>query len=776
MADMRGLAPPMAEAPPSTSPNPSPTRHFPLFDSMRAIAALSVLLVHIYVYAPPGPDIAPYVARLNAGVTLFFLISGFLLYRPFVWTNLNRKAAPATGPYAWRRALRIIPAYWVALIVTALWLGNTDVFGPRGLVYFSFTQIYSPSTFLGGVSAAWSIDLEVAFYVFLPLWAWLMRSLVRRRRRHGVRVEALGIVSLILVSLLYKLIVVLPEHHDSAISFAPPRYIDHFALGMGLAVASVALEGRRLPGVLRVVDRWPALPWLLAIVPFWYASTQLGIPGNHEFGTRSQQMWLHYLYALVALGLLLPVIFGDQRHGVLRRVLAWRPLLWVGLVSYAIYLYHVPVLEKLSTSSIPGDFEQATGLPPFLAWIVLALPVVLAIAAVSRYVVEKPALSLKTRLPTVRARIRADSPQPIIALVGAGLLVVAGIAGPGHGSALAFATIGGLVVAIVLVGLSQPTKPGFASGVALVALGLGATLLAIVGLARTPAFAAPPERKPSSLPGRAHLVATAADGRVSLYVNGRRVASAASRSGVGRTSPLVQLGARTRRQPWVGRMDEVALYGRGLAPGEVTAHYELGARGTKPGAYRRKIAGTDGVLAYWRLDEARSALARDTVGSSPGRYAVGAIRHAPGLISGDPDRSVLATGRFGVATAVQHGHLAATPVRSLEAWVTFKPGRPRTVIDIPGGWHLASENGGGWAVSVRNGRGRAVAATLTPKQAREFARTSNPQAAPGGGAVAILAGCAIIAAGALEIRYGPRRRRTTAPTRPIRRPRASAGR
>src|SRR4051812_25429164 len=104
---------------------------FPLFDSLRAIAALAVLGYHAAYAAGMASSDSPlraYTTRLDVGVGVFFPISGFPLSRPFVRARLERKPTPRTGPYAWRRFLRIVPAYWVALTIVALWLPVKDVF------------------------------------------------------------------------------------------------------------------------------------------------------------------------------------------------------------------------------------------------------------------------------------------------------------------------------------------------------------------------------------------------------------------------------------------------------------------------------------------------------------------------------------------------------------------------------------------------------------------------------------------------------------------------
>src|SRR4051812_30593358 len=88
---------------------------FPLVDGLRAVAAIGVLLTHSAISSglvTTGATGFRYAQRLEVGVTIFFVISGFVLYRPFLLARVDG------ARYAWRRALRIVPAYWIALTVT----------------------------------------------------------------------------------------------------------------------------------------------------------------------------------------------------------------------------------------------------------------------------------------------------------------------------------------------------------------------------------------------------------------------------------------------------------------------------------------------------------------------------------------------------------------------------------------------------------------------------------------------------------------------------------
>ena len=131
-------------------------RHPPL-DGLRALAAIAVLLTHAAIYsglAAAGGDTGRVAQRLEVGVAVFFVISGFVLYRPFLLARLDARELPRVGRYAGRRALRIVPAYWLALTVAAIALSLPGVFSLSGIVtYYGFGQIYATDTFTGRARA-----------------------------------------------------------------------------------------------------------------------------------------------------------------------------------------------------------------------------------------------------------------------------------------------------------------------------------------------------------------------------------------------------------------------------------------------------------------------------------------------------------------------------------------------------------------------------------------------------------------------------------------------
>jgi peptidoglycan/LPS O-acetylase OafA/YrhL len=369
---------------------------FPLMDSLRAIAALSVLAFHAAFFAgiyTSGSPLRAYLAQPGVGVAVFFAISGFLLYRPFVRARLEGRPAPATRAYAWRRFLRIVPAYWLALTVVAIWLSLDVVVRPAWHLplFYGFGQIYAAETGLSGLGQAWTLCVEVTFYAFLPLWALAMR-----RRRAGGELAALA--GLWVASLAWKLFAtrhVRPSSLGSGPWLMPlPNFLDQFAVGMALAVVSV----RGLPPRLERAARrgWPW--WLAAAVAYWVLCTRIGLGGRlgEGFGPR-EFMLRHELEMVVAACLLVPAIFAVEGGGAVRRVLAWRPLLYLGLVSYGIYLWHEAIVRKVARG-ISGWMTHTAGLgvdARFAVLFALTLAAAAAVASASYYAVERPALRLK---------------------------------------------------------------------------------------------------------------------------------------------------------------------------------------------------------------------------------------------------------------------------------------------------------------------------------------------------------------------------------------------
>ena len=373
----------------------------PCFDGFRAIAACSVLVTHVAFLSgfTNRSRLGALTARMDVGVPVFFLISGFLLYRPFVAARLARRSQPRLGGYFWRRALRILPAYWFALTAVVFVLGVPERVPNGGdlALYYPLVHLYSVGNFISSpILSSYTLVTEIAFYLFLPVYALVLDRL-HRSPDQRVRVEAVALGTVFLVSTIYRLAVTFgfDGEREGQLSNVLPGWLDAFALGMGLAVASAWLAHRRRPAPFRLEHpAAPAVAWTLSLATLVTLAAWIGRPGGFTIYSDWEQLEIHWLYLLTALLFLLPGVFGPQDRGAVRAFLTWRPVVWLGLVSYGLYLWNEPLMEKWLTWTDRPHFNASFG-----TMLLGVFALSLAAAVVSYFVVERPALTLKRLVP-----------------------------------------------------------------------------------------------------------------------------------------------------------------------------------------------------------------------------------------------------------------------------------------------------------------------------------------------------------------------------------------
>jgi peptidoglycan/LPS O-acetylase OafA/YrhL len=371
-------------------PLPNTRGRFRQVDAMRALAALSVVYYHVAFRFPrPGSatSAVAYLSQRNAGppitaVVLFFVISGFVLYRPFVRARFDGDPPPAPLPYALRRFARIVPGYWVALAIVSAWLGYSYVFSVDGFLrYFCFTQLYGNAhTLNGGISVAWSLCVEITFYIAVPLLAASARRLGRRTSLIASELQLCAAMVAISLAWQVLLFATLPNSNTWRLSLLPalPGSLELFAAGMLLAVFSVDYERRSNPRAWAGrVNATPAIAWIGALA-------LIGLEGWLTTQLHGLVWWIvtNALKLLACALLLAPLALGPQERGLLRRVLGSRAAVWLGTISYGIYLWHYPLLIKLGPS-LTRHGELYT--------VVVIAALSAAAGALSYYLVERPA-------------------------------------------------------------------------------------------------------------------------------------------------------------------------------------------------------------------------------------------------------------------------------------------------------------------------------------------------------------------------------------------------
>jgi peptidoglycan/LPS O-acetylase OafA/YrhL len=369
-------------------------RHFAGFEALRAVAAGMVVVHHAVALSGPARAgrLATPAAVMDGGVAIFFVLSGFLIYRPFVSASLDARGHPSWRSFWWRRALRIVPAYWVAL--TFFWLAGAFELGPNWWRYYLFLQIYDRYTSFGGIVQAWSLCTEVTFYLLIPLWASGL-AVATRRIEGGARALAhlAGCAALWLGGVAGRWAMERWWPAQRGISFNwLLTNLDLFATGMALAVVSAWAArdralGARLDRLARSVWPW----WAAALALFtWYAYRVGPVPFDPGY---TGWFWHRRQFVLGAISalLLIPAVFGKADHGALRRVWAAGPLVWVGTVSYGWYLWHFDWMKRsVSTPDQPGWVTALAGDASLPYLLLVGFGLGLGCAALSWHLLEQP--------------------------------------------------------------------------------------------------------------------------------------------------------------------------------------------------------------------------------------------------------------------------------------------------------------------------------------------------------------------------------------------------
>lgn len=395
---------------------------FPLADGARGFAVISVTVVHVWLFTGGFGGFSGSLAnramvRMDGVVAIFFVLSAFLLYRPMIAHRGGGPASPTFADYARRRFLRIYPAYWVALTGLAILPGLVGVFSDQWWRFYSLGFFLHPDAGTGcigdpgfrcGLPQSWTLTVEMTFYLMLPLYAWLTSRLARGRDVSSwMRAELLLIAGLAVLSLALGGSPLSLRH----VSWYRFSFMSHFLwLGLGLAAAvlSVGYGHRRdaLPKALRVAAEHPGACWGLALA-IWVVTVFAYFPAPFPVAPLSSFSYasLNVLQAGIASLLLIPVIFGNPNFGVASKIFGNRVLLWFGLISYGLYLWSVTITIDLGVGGAKASFW-----PVLILTFVITLP----IAAASYYLIERPLMRWKYRLPRSRPEFpRRQDVRPV---------------------------------------------------------------------------------------------------------------------------------------------------------------------------------------------------------------------------------------------------------------------------------------------------------------------------------------------------------------------------
>lgn len=346
---------------------------------LRAVAAAAVCLTHAaFSTGHYTDDLGGHLwARLEVGVPIFFALSGFLLFRP--WVRLLQAGThhqPDLRRYAWHRFRRVVPAYWV--VVTFVYLlglvrhePNPSGSGLDGyLRNLGFIQIYGFGHLRVGMTQAWSLAVEMAFYLALPLIGWLLTAVVCRYRwRPGLLLGSLAAVAA--VSPIW--ISIAPDIQVTARMW-PPAYLWWFVAGMVLTVCAE---------LIRSWPRWATPACLLLAVTALIVSALPLVGGPPTMIPKSvvEAIVKSALYLIVSGALIAPLALAPGAGDLYHRFLGSRPMVWLGEISYEYFLVHLIVMDVLLLDVFRwGPFTGNIAVA-FLATSLVSVPIAWALRA-----------------------------------------------------------------------------------------------------------------------------------------------------------------------------------------------------------------------------------------------------------------------------------------------------------------------------------------------------------------------------------------------------------
>lgn len=335
---------------------------FTQLDSLRALAVFAVIIGH----TGPGA-LDPYALGFH-GVQLFFVLSGFLITGILLAGRHATKSRPRTlGAFYCRRFLRIFPAYYSVLLIMLL-IGIPEVREGIGwhVTYLSNVRAARLGRWEGPVSHLWSLSVEEQFYLCWPVlvlcvpWAALPAT----------------IAVAVLVGPLTRYVLFHSTGNVVTSYVLMPSNLDPLALGAGLA-----LVWDRTATTIRRYVGWVAL---LVGVMVWIASKNVPAAIGSALSPLASAFVFVWLVHGAAMGYC----------GAIKRILEWRPIVYLGTISYGMYLYHNFV------GATVWRVQQATGiwlrLPPRgLGLVVYVSVLTVLLASASWHLLERPLNDLK---------------------------------------------------------------------------------------------------------------------------------------------------------------------------------------------------------------------------------------------------------------------------------------------------------------------------------------------------------------------------------------------
>jgi len=388
-------------------------------DGVRGVGMLFVFFTHLFLLADPQPGnnmlsygwAAAILGHIDLGLAAFFVLSGYLIARPFARAYVAGARRPRLRSYVRNRVLRVVPAFYLFTVLVLLRFGLDGTLREptagtsewwQVLGQFAFVQGQTGGPAVQPIGPAWSIGAEVGFYVLIPIAAWLAYAaagrIERPRNRAALAIVAIAVVTFVSIALRAQ------DKYLFAWLTSPPAIMYVFMPGVAVAILEPLIVTRlRDNARLARVLAWSAFA-CAALFAIAYAASDYDprqTPIHHALGQRA------LIAALCTGALIFGLVVLQLGTGRAPRLFANRIMLWMGARSYSFYLAHIWVL--LEIDHLLGGGESIT--ERLLVMIAIGLPLTTAIAALSYRYVERPFLQRKRKVVAPDASGSAAPPS-----------------------------------------------------------------------------------------------------------------------------------------------------------------------------------------------------------------------------------------------------------------------------------------------------------------------------------------------------------------------------
>jgi peptidoglycan/LPS O-acetylase OafA/YrhL len=397
-------------------------------DGVRAIACLTIVAYHItlmthnnHVWSTNGIPLTSAILLAGAaGVTLFFVLSGFLLFLPYARALLFEQHWPDAHLFYLRRALRIMPAYYFSLFILIMFT-HANYIEPQNwqkLVLFLFLfQDSTQMTYAQLNGPFWTLAVEWQFYLFLPLIAWGIHVLIKRIH---VRQRLWGLIVCLVVLMAWGMFsrpvgnyfishphatILVPRSIFNVFLFFTygyqGKYLEDFAVGMLVCVLFVYLNDKTTKvRHLQSIQRLSVWIWRIGILLLLFVAMESYMDTFHYrwpilVDLPHMQSWQYEIGFALGYGFCVIAILFDTSG--LQWFFSRKPLCRIGTISYSVYIWHLPLLIVFLVhfGFHFGKINPYLALFFYWSWVVL---VIIPFCFLLYILIEKPGMRLSDRL------------------------------------------------------------------------------------------------------------------------------------------------------------------------------------------------------------------------------------------------------------------------------------------------------------------------------------------------------------------------------------------